>query len=211
MSDMAEWSSDIAKKTVEDAKRIAEQVVKFEVRKLLGKVYILWSTYPVTNAVLFSILSEFYPSLLKGNSFTLVSEALIVSVYMVLLYVIFMRSREITSKYYKLFPRGSKKGRSLPIAWGLIAAFLSLWFLGYYFSEDVLVFLGVAAYVLYGDYWYYQDFKLAGAKYYDLLAVASFTAGLTAVTLGYYFLIYVMSLIWVYAGYKSLTEVAENG
>ncbi|AOL17319.1 hypothetical protein BFU36_12040 [Sulfolobus sp. A20] len=197
---------------VKEAKKIAERIIKYETRKYLGKVYILWSTYPLIITLFYSIIVDYFPSLYNDKFFTFSFQALLIGLYFVIIYMLIRKLVITTLRYNGIYGKGSKKRSRIvtPLLWSLIILVTLVMFLGYYTSDILLAVSGSSIYTVFVIYSFYDSLRIVGIKYYDVLALASFAIGMMAIPFGIYLPFYIMSVFWIYAGYKSLVEVIED-
>jgi len=194
------------------------RVLSRELRKAMGLYYLLWGTYPIAIAALYTISYEFsvIESVLSLRVFSLPMMSIIIMMAIAMIYAFL--SRRFFSMAYRVSRSPiivNRRGRYW-LRW-VITSIIMVTTIAVY---PILVGLG-NAYIEYIPAVVYATlvaftnatFFKSGfirARYYDYLANASFII-LFPLSLIYYFGYYILSLIWIYAGARSLLEVISGG
>jgi len=191
-------------KSVEEAKEIARRATRRIIRKTLGKYYLLWSTYPLAIGVLY-ILTP--PSLLENP----LPYILTLIPYLTLTSYFFMDMGKKLRRYKELIGWKSRRRVSLLIVL-MLAGFVML-VLGHEPGFNYLLILGLSLYTSTVDYYIYYTASFARFRYYDLLTMVTFSISMFVwfLPLPYSEALYlVMSVVWIFSGYSSLSEVIED-
>ncbi|MFP3316255.1 MAG: hypothetical protein RXN91_07945 [Caldivirga sp.] len=196
------------------------RVLSRELRKAMGLYYLLWGTYPIAIAALYTISYEF-SVIDSALSFRVFSLPMMFIIMMAIAMIYAFLSRRFFSMAYRVSRSPiivNRRGRYW-LRW-VITSIIMVTTIAVY---PILVGLGNVynAYIEYIPAVVYATlvaftnatFFKSGfirARYYDYLANASFII-LFPLSLIYYFGYYILSLIWIYAGARSLLEVISGG
>ncbi|WP_069808101.1 hypothetical protein [Vulcanisaeta thermophila] len=197
-------SSDEFIKRLRDADDIALRITRYEFRKAMGIYYIYWSTITITFSILYFLAQEF--PLIINQGVANVIAIVIVILYVILSYFI------LGGRFSRVRVRYSRaRALIMYIVFSVLIALiiyleLTPRYAGYTIMAALLYALLIVVMTING-------FVKVGVKprYYDYAAMGSF---IVCFTLGlgymYYSMLYVLSLIWIYAGIRSLLEVIEG-
>ncbi|AHC52485.1 hypothetical protein SUSAZ_04960 [Sulfolobus acidocaldarius SUSAZ] len=198
---------------IKEAKKLAYYTLKNEIRRALAKYYLLWSTFPALYSPIYYIIDS-----LSLKSFLLYSISFLIPIfiYISLTFVFFNKVAKVWGKFYKIYPEINReqKGKFF-ILYSLIGILLLILLIIYsYYDlnsvfEEILEVFYVGL-VLVGLYYSY---RMVGLRYYDVVALVSFTVLMTLSNLNNIISVFTYSFFtisWIYAGYKSINEVAEN-
>lgn len=203
------------KDLIKSAEKIAFKTVKYELRKAIGKYYILWSTFPV----LFYLIYSINPNLLN-NFYSLFVSAIVYAFYLLETFLFFRNANRLYVKFSEIFLRrksaneinsASFNRKIRVLFYALISvAYFAVIYSGFYISNLTLILFGISVGSFFVIISLYIPLKIVGIKYYDTIAFITFLINNAALSFGYYYVSYIFSLSWLYAGYKSLMEIIEN-
>ncbi|MGC8543754.1 MAG: hypothetical protein ACP5NQ_07400 [Vulcanisaeta sp.] len=198
---------------------VARKILSKETRKALGLYYIMWSTYPIVIALMFTLSYEFknIDALLSSRPFNVpVPLYIVLIIATVIIYGIF--TGRIFSKLFRVSRlseiiryRRWRRRISIILMYIYFAITIVLTFLMMYSLSTMIYYIPLLLFVIGVLYTNYNLFRsgIVKVRYYDHLANASF-AIIMIIGPVYYFTFYMLSLIWVYAGVRSLLEVVEG-
>jgi len=213
--------SSITDETIRISAAVARRILSREVRKALGLYYIIWSTYPIVIALMFTLTYEF-----SGINALLSLKPLNVPIplYGILMIAIIVVYGGLAGRFFSRLSKVSKSPEliryreqrqrinrllmkayfAVTIMLALVSYLVSYQSAAFYYIPLLLFIVGV----LYVNYNLFRS-GIVKVRYYDHLANASF-AVIMIIEFTYYFAFYILSLIWIYAGVKSLLEVIEG-
>jgi hypothetical protein len=187
-------------KEIESAKEVARRAAAYETRRTLARYYTIWATYPL---VLFLVYALPAPYAFLS----------VLILYAALNFYIFR----------KLFLRLKRLGdvgihRTFMIQGRLIgivgsAAVGVLFWIGYGLSISPALLIAYALYAGVVDFLLLRILSLTGVKYYDLIAMVSFSGAMLSYALPnppYVLAGVIVSLAWIFAGLSSFEEVIEG-
>jgi hypothetical protein len=192
------------------------RVLSRELRKAMGLYYLLWGTYPIAIAALYTISYEFsvIESVLSLKVFSLPMMSIIM---MAIAMIYAFLSRRFFSMAYRVSRSPiivNRRGRYR--LWVIIGIIMTITITLYNFlvglGNAYIEYIPAVVYATLVAFTNATFFKsgFIRARYYDYLANASFVI-LIPLSLIYYFGYYILSLIWIYAGARSLLEVISGG
>ena len=198
------------KDLVAESKRIARAIVVREFRKSLGKYYLSWTAYDFLTGITYVILAN-YPLYYYIALFSLLG------------IFIFLSGRFFLKAYsslFKFFSAYEVYGKYSLLAW-ILGKFLNpalyiisviLIFVGGLLPNFQVFLVGIVLLVFSVDSSLYITYVVPGMKYYDILALITFTVCIPLANVTSYSQIayLVFGLSWLFAGYKSLMEVVEG-
>jgi hypothetical protein len=201
---------------VRDAKILAFKAVKKEFRRSLGKYYLLWSTYSIINYSIVFLLN--YLNITSALPY-IIFYSIIFSFYIYFSTRFFILSNQAYYRFYSIYysEEKSKKTRS-----SLVKAIRSVFiytasfaFVSYafYVSNILLQFLAFLIFSILVILGLRYPYKIAGIKYYDVLSIITFVIEINLSFLSYILesiIFTIFSISWIFAGYKSLTEVGDD-
>jgi len=193
------------------------RVLSRELRKAMGLYYLLWGTYPIAIAALYTISYEF-SGIDSALSFRVFSLPMMFIIMMAIAMIYAFLSRRFFSMAYRVSRSPiivNRRGR-YRLRWVItsiimvttIAVYPILVGLGNVYIEYIPAVV-YATLVAFTNATFFKS-GFIRARYYDYLANASFVI-LFPLSLIYYFGYYILSLIWIYAGARSLLEVISGG
>jgi len=197
---------------IKEAKRLAYYTLKSEMRKALAKYYLLWSTFPVLYSPIYYITDS-----LSLKSFLVYTLAFFIPilVYMSLTFVFYHRVAKIRRKFYKIYPEINYMLRGkffiLYFMIGILLTILIIY--SYYVSNSIFTEILGVFYVGLVFVGLYFSYSIVGIRFYDIIAMVSFTAFMSLSNLNNTVSVIVYSFFtisWIFAGYKSINEVIEN-
>lgn len=186
-----------AQSVVEESLRISGEILKRELRKALGLYYAAWGTYPSAVAALYYVVGQLGVKAPSG------AVPLLVMVPYAAL------TGRIFASFFKAMRLPSRR-RKGGIAWSILilAYFAALLFVMAF--VETLAFAATAVYAASVALLTYLLFRGSATepRWYDGLALISL---MILLPLGIYVvaLYYVLGVVWVYAGVKSLLEAME--
>ncbi|WP_053240240.1 hypothetical protein [Pyrobaculum islandicum] len=188
---------DATRAILEESLAVSREILRRELRKALGLYYAAWGTYPMAAVVLYYVVEN----LVAGAPKSAVALSAAVP-YIVL-------TGRIFASFFKAMRLPSRR-RKGGIAWSImILAYFAVLLFAMAFIKT-LAFATTAAYAASVTLLTYLLFRSNATepRWYDHLALISFSVLLP---LGVYVvaLYYVIGIIWVYAGIKSLLDAME--
>lgn len=177
--------------SIKEVEGVVDVVVRKTARKVAGLYYMLWAS--------------FAPAVLLGHPLTYISNTAAV-VFIVLLTAVYLAAtwRLIGGAYKMRREKLSVSAASVYLA--VFALLASAFFLaGAYWR---LFMLAAAAVIVFGAYTFLKT-SGAGVYWYDHVALLTLPP-VFAVAPEYFPLWSVMTLVWIYAGVKSLVDVVER-
>ena len=182
-----------------------------EFRKALGKYYISWGTLPLSFGLAYFILN--FLNLYSYISFSISITGILIF-YILLSIRFFRKARKILNNFISIFGENSRKIHIFEYyiyPFLLIISFVFLGIGAFFFNIIFLIF-GSTLYAISVDISLYFSYKTAnGIKYYDILALITFTMLMTlSETRFIEFFSMIFGISWIFAGYKSLMEVIES-
>jgi len=198
---------------IKEADKIAKIVIKKKARKVLGIYYAIWSFYTLIISLFYTIVYSFQINLGSEIAYALINFALVVPF---IAYTVKLFSN-IHLDYARLVMGKDIKGRKRYLI--AIVLFLSLVFVAFILipfltASSIYSLASSYAYVsvvLYFAYRFlYSRKRLVDPRYYDLIALISFTLiPLGSISSSTYFIYYIFLIFWLYASIRSLLEVSE--
>ncbi|AWR93248.1 hypothetical protein [Acidianus brierleyi] len=193
------------------SKELAKNTVMTEFRKALGKYYISWGTFPLSFGLAYFILN--FLNLYSYISFSISITGILIF-YILLSIRFFRKARKILNNFISIFGENSRKIHIFEYYIYPFLLIISFVFLGVgaFFFNIIFLIFGSTLYAISVDISLYFLYKTAnGIKYYDILALITFTMLMTlSETRFIEFFSMIFGISWIFAGYKSLMEVIES-
>ncbi|KUO81224.1 MAG: hypothetical protein AT718_00450 [Vulcanisaeta sp. JCHS_4] len=200
----------------------ARRILSRELRKAIGLYYLLWGTYPIVIATFYAAAFEFsevYYYLIQFNVFSIpmiyIITMVIATVYVFLTYRFYITAHRVYRS-----PIITNRRRRSGLTWTVIYTVAIIVYFIVIASltksnndyDNIIAYmltLAFAVSVVLNNAYLFRS-SVVKARYYDYLANASFLI-LFPLSFMYYFGGYILSLIWIYAGARSLLEVISGG
>jgi small-conductance mechanosensitive channel len=205
----------------------ARRILSRELRKAIGLYYLLWGTYPMVIATFYAAAFEFsevYYCLIKFNVFS-IPMIYIITMAIAIVYVFLTYRFYITAHRVYRSPIITNRRRRSGLTWTVIYTVAIIVYLIVIYLiviasltksnndyDNIIAYmltLAFAVFVVLNNAYLFKS-SVVKARYYDYLANASFLI-LFPLSFMYYFGDYILSLIWIYAGARSLLEVISGG
>ena len=191
------------RRVVLEGEEAARRIVGVELRKTLGRFYILWGSFPVAVSIIYEVAREW--AVLGVVPLYVLCFVVVLEIYIGLTFHIFISFYRVATSFLKV-----KSNKRL----GVIVAFyflsvLTLWFV---FGDQLAVVFSAsyAAGVAFFTYSVvYSGFTRP--RYYDHMALIGFLLLFPLSFVFTYVFEFVRSLMWIYAGVKSLVEGYGGG
>jgi hypothetical protein len=199
------------RRVVSEGEAAARRIIAIELRKKLGRFYILWGSFPMAASA--PLVAALDVGWLKSALETYVFSVPLYVIYLVaVLGVYFGLTFRLFGTFYRVATSrlGVRRGR-----WpGVISAayflgVVAMWFLsgGRFAVFFAAVYAAGVAFFTYGAV--YSGF--ARPRYYDHLALVGFLLLFPASFVWSYAIQLAIGLMWIYAGVKSLEEGYGGG
>jgi len=214
-------SSDV-RELIRVSNDTARRILSRELRKAIGLYYLLWGTYPIVIATFYAAAFEFsevYYYLIQFNVFS-IPMIYIITMVIATVYVFLTSRFYITAHRVYRSPIITNRRRRSGLTWTVIYTVAIIVYFIVIASltksnndyDNIIAYmltLAFAVSVVLNNAYLFRS-SVVKARYYDYLANASFLI-LFPLSFMYYFGGYILSLIWIYAGARSLLEVISGG
>lgn len=194
-----------------ESKELAKNTVMTEFRKALGRYYISWGTFPLSLGLAYFILN--FLNLYSYLSFSISITGILIF-YILLSIRFFRKAGKVLNNFVSIFGENSIKIHVFKYYIYRFLLIISFVFLGIgaFFLNTMLLIFGSTLYAISVDISLYFAYKTAnGIKYYDILALITFTMLMILDQTRFIeFFSIIFGISWIFAGYKSLMEVIES-
>ncbi len=210
----------------EMGRTIATRAYLMDIRKRIGKIYLLFSTLVPVSFILSVILSYHFSGFLRYIYYLKNASSIIIvyAVYIAITYIILRRTRRIQYAAIRMEyeVRGKSRGPFLRIATNGPTFFLIL------FVSPLILYIYLTIFRLYSYYifmdavflaaiilWFYRTFKLFEDVppwwIWDWIAIAGFVLGFFLGEFVFPYLYFIFSFTWLVAGIGTFVDLRKIG